>query len=108
MIPLNTTTVSTTRADPTVDPYDPGQSVVAIGSHVRAVIKSVGGSVHLVGGQRVVEPATVVCDRFDLEEGDTMTDDRTGEVWTVLNVSGFPQLGLDHLSATLRSVSGAT
>lgn len=107
MIPLATTSVSTTRADRTVDAYDPDQAVTAIASGIRAVIHAGGGTVRLVGGQRVVNPATVTCDPFDLRAGDTMTDDQTGQTWTVLAVSSYPQLGLGHLQASLRSTEGA-
>lgn len=110
MIPLATTSISVvrTQTDPNADPYDGDQTPVDVASNVRAIINMGGGSVRLVGGQRVVTPAQLVCDPIDLRPGDTVTDDQTGQSWTTLGVSSYPQLGLSHLTAQLRITEGAT
>ena|SRR5579875_2628304 len=110
MIPLATTTVSSTRATLSglEDPYDsPAVAPTPVVSGLRAVIGRPNAKVGLVGGQRVEIDAAMVCDPADIEAGDVVTDAQ-GNTWQVVTVASVAAFGFAHLNVGLRQVTGAT
>lgn len=107
-IPLATTTISVARvaADPTRDGYDAPPAASTVASGVRAHIGRPAGNVNLAGGVRESVGFTLDCDPIVLTTGDTITDDRTGEQYTVLWARTRIGLGLDHTQAALQQVTG--
>ena len=77
-----------------------------IATNVRATIGLPSASATLVGGDRIVYNATMVCDKCDLQAGDQVTDAQ-GTAWVVLTVVPQVGLGLDHYTVALRLVTGA-
>ena len=79
-----------------------------IARNVRAVISLPSAAPNLVGGERIVTNATMMCDPCNIQPGDTATD-TAGTEWTVLTV--VPQqglgLGVSHYTVALRLVTGA-
>lgn len=111
MIPLATTTVHVTRTyagDSVDDPYTDPVTAYVTASNVRAVIRIGGGSAKLVGGQRVVYPATLYCDPCDVLPGDTVTDDTLAQDWFVLEARQRNHIGFAFVEVGLRGVEGAT
>jgi hypothetical protein len=110
-IPFNTTTVTVSRlVDPVdTDEYDPVQpSPSQIVAGVRAVVSLPGGSVNLTGGDRVDFNTRLTCDLCDLQTEDIVTDDIEGTAWVCLWSRKSIGLGLDHIVAGLRLVTGAS
>lgn len=115
-LPLSNTTITVSRpaSDATagdwVDGYDANPPALAeVQSGVAAMIPPPSASARLAGGDRVVYNATMQCDPCDLQNADIVTDDASGNQWTVLwvtPVAGF--LGFDHLTVGLRMVEGFT
>lgn len=110
-VPLSTNTVSIHRlfppAGPPADGYDanpPAPRCIETG--LRATISPPSGSTRLVGGERVVYDTKMYCDTTDLQTADTVTDERDGTVWTVLNVRRIESFGFSHMTASLREVEG--
>ena len=90
-----------------VDGYDedvPRPSQIA--TRVRATIGLPSAAPNLVGGDRIVYNATMVCDPCDIRENDSVVDAQ-GTRWVVLTVVPQVGLGLDHYTVALRLVTGA-
>ena len=109
-IPYANTTVVISRVeegedDDGYDPNPPRPNEIARG--VRAVVSMPSASATLVGGDRIVYNATLTCDVTDLQANDTIEDVSTGLTWRCLTVVFQGGLGIDHMVANLRLVSGA-
>jgi hypothetical protein len=93
--------------DSTVDGWDDNPPTpIQTASGVRAVVSLPSAAPNLVGGDRIVYNATMTCDLCDLQANDTVTDSQ-GTQWRCLTVVTQIGLGLDHMAANLRLVSGA-
>ena len=101
-------TISRLPVDQTdVDEYDADQPLpVQVATNVRATIGLPSAAPNLVGGDRIVYNATMVCDPCNIQQGDTVRDAQ-GTLWTVLTVVPQVGLGLDHYTVALRLVTGA-
>lgn len=100
-------TITRTVEDETIDGYDPNPPTPAqVATGVRATIGAPSAQANLVGGDRIVTNAQMVCDLCDIQAADTVTD-QNGVVWTVL--TAVPQIGfaMDHIAVALRLVEGA-
>lgn len=109
-VPLATTTVTVREvpADPNRDPYDAAPAAVTVASGVRAHISTSSGREQVAGGSQEVVTFRLSCDPFDggLSHQATVEDEQTGEVYEVVwSVARFG-IGLDHIQAGLRQVSG--
>lgn len=105
MIPLATTTVTVTR--PASDPdRDLPQTPTDVAAGVRAHISAPSGQELRAGGSRERVDARLTCDVIDLQHGDTITDDTTGDEWRCTSARQRLGLGLDHVEAGLVAVSG--
>jgi len=109
-LPLATTTISVTRRvdRSDEDPWDrdEGPQPTVIASGVPADI-SLNMARSGSPGDTETREFMLACDRTDLTFRDTVTDEKTGEVyevtWATLN-PGLP--GFEHIQAGLRQVSG--
>lgn len=107
-LPLTTTTVTIERVTEAAnDPTDaPTVSTVAAG--VPADIGSPAGTDQVVGGSReLVDAVLLVNPDVDLQRGDSVVDDLTGESWRLAWLRERTGLGLDHLRGGLQRVKGA-
>lgn len=107
-IPIATTTIQVLRvpADPTRDPTEPGVEAEVAGG-VRAHISTATGSEQLASGaaqERVY--FRLAADPCDLEHNDVVVDEATGERYEVQWVRHRQELGMDHVQAGLRQVTG--
>ena len=107
-LPFTTTTVTIERpSDLTTDPGD-GITLSTIASGVGAVLSSPSGREQIVGGQQqIIDKVLYVDGLTDLTHVDTVTDAATGTAYSVSWVDRRPELGLDHLKAGLKVVTGA-
>jgi hypothetical protein len=110
MIPVSSTTITVQRdvAAQTDDPY--GETTVTlttIATNVRAVISPPSGLARLVGGSRSVYDAMLRCDPTSIDPQDVVTDDSSGQQWTVLWVTNPSAFGITFTEAALRIVEGA-
>lgn len=108
VIPFATTalTIDRTTLAAGVDPYDPNPPApVTIATGVRAVISTPSASTHLVGGMENVYNARLTCDICDLQTDDSVTE-TDGTQWRCLWVRPQVGLGVDHLVAQLRMITG--
>lgn len=112
MIPLATTTITVWRsptddgAEP-FDPLDPPEDHEMVVAGVRAHISSPSGDEAVTsGGDREVVQFGLGCDPCDVEHGDVVVDDTTGEQYQVDWAHHRVGLGLDHVTGGLRQVSG--
>ena len=106
MIPLATTTVTVSRSsqDGTKDLRSTiTWSTYAAG--VRAHIGEPAGVETVAGGSREDVAFRLDCDPCAIRHDDRVTDDSTGEVYTVEWVKQREGLGLDHTVAQLRQVT---
>lgn len=115
MIPESTTTFTILRRrsnipDGMVDPYEPEDTTTAqitVASGVRAHISRPSGAERYRGGSQEVVQLPFVCDLADVSNLDQVRDETTGKVYDVTWAEGRqPGFGLDHVTGTLRAVSG--
>lgn len=110
-IPLNTTTITVRRSVFTgdEDPYDTPPEPTDIATGIRAVISATSGN-DLIAGRSTQETVSfgVRCDPTDLEAGDQVVDDTSGEVFEVMWAHTTVGLELDHTTGELRRVTGVT
>jgi len=101
-IPISTTTVSVlTRTQP--EPYETATwAVVSAGT--RAVIGAPSGREGMATGSAEVVDAVLHADTLELDHGQRVRDDRTGETWDVVWVQVRQGYALDHVRAGLRRV----
>lgn len=107
-LPFTTTTVTVTRPDDlTADPGD-GITLTTVASSVGAVLSSPSGRERIIAGQQqIVDKVLYVDQGTDLTHADTVTDTATGVVYEVSWVDERTELGLGHLKAGLKIVTGA-
>lgn len=106
-VPLATTRVTVKRPASGDDPYET-VTATTVAEHVRAHISAPRGGETLTGGQGEVVDAVLLCDIVDLSHYDRIEDETSDETWQVMWVRRRRGLGLDHMSAGLRSTSGAS
>lgn len=108
MIPLVTTTVTIDRGTSTGDPYE-SDTVTAVATDVDAHISGPSGSDQRVGGsQEVVDAVLLAPTTPMILRGDQVTDNVTGDAWTVTWVRTRTGLGLAHQRAGLVAVAGGS
>jgi hypothetical protein len=111
-IPLANTTITIRRRNLTAieDPADPAEypavewATIAIG--VRAVIAPPTANTQLIAGDRVAYGSTLRSDPCDMKPEDHLIDAKDGTEWTVLWCREFDAIGLNHMEAQLRMVTG--
>lgn len=105
-IPLNTTTITVRRSnqDGTLDAID-GVTYTTLKSGIRAVISSPSGAETNAGGSSEDTTASLACDVTDIRHTDRILDETTGETWEVSWARLRAGLGLDHMTAGLRSIT---
>jgi len=105
-LPLATTTVTIRRPEGGDDPYEADRGSLVVRGR-RAHIGSPHGSETIVGGSKEVVDAVLRLDPSPcLTHRDLVTDDGTGECWSVVWVRQRQGLGLDHQAVGLRAVKG--
>ena len=107
MIPLASTTITTSRPDPTEDPADSSAEPTVVATGVRAHFSVPRGRTTIAPGEQSVVDMVMGCDPCDLKHTDLVTDDTTGVVYTVVWVVERSGLGLDHLEVGVNVVSFA-
>lgn len=109
-LPLATTTVAIARvpSDPTRDGYDTAPEPATIATGVRAHIGAPSGSQNITAGDRTAVTFTIDTDPTDMQADDTVTDERTGEVYRCVWARSRRGLGLDHTTGSLQQVAGAS
>ncbi|MBM4414904.1 MAG: hypothetical protein FJ035_01235 [Chloroflexi bacterium] len=107
-VPLATTTIAVLRVpvDATRDPYDAQPAADTVASGVRAHISSPSGREHVAGGSQEVVEFRLACDPVDLRHTDRVQDEQTGSTYEVVWARPRQGLGLDHIEAGLKQVSG--
>lgn len=110
MIPIATTTITVKRvpADDTRDGYDTPPAAVTIATGVAASIGAPSGSQNITTGDRTVVTFKLTCDPTDLQADDSVVDDTTGEEYRCIWARQRQGLGLDHTTAALEQVEGAS
>lgn len=107
---LDTTTIAVTRPSPgsDIDPYVVSDDIAReqIASGIRAHISAPGGREIEAGGSQEVVEWRLYCDLVDLQRTDRVEDENTGETYEVLFASQRLALGMDHVIAGLKKVSG--
>lgn len=105
-IPLATTTITVARvpADPDRDPADEQPAAETVTAGVRAHLSGITGNENFPTQEVITRK--LACDPTDLEHGDTITDDTTGAVYTVVYAEPRVGLNLDHVEAGLKKVEG--
>jgi hypothetical protein len=111
LIPFSTTTIQISREPQTTD-VDPGDTppgppaIIATG--VRAVISVPNDVTNLVASWSTTSNTTLYVDPgTDVMAGDEITDEITGEVWSMLNASHIYAL-IPHISGAMRLKSSVT
>lgn len=109
-IPVATTTISVERVEllATSDPYDPATaSPETVASGVRAHLSSPGG-IELQRGASSQEDVSwrLACDPCDITADCVIVDDATGDRYEVEWARLRTGLGVDHIEAALRQVTG--
>lgn len=94
-----------------IDGYDdietaPVEPLILTAEDVRAVIELPTANPNLIGGDKIVYNATMLCDPCDIQQGDWVF--AYDKQYTVLAVIHQHGLGLDHLTVTMRLVTGAS
>lgn len=105
-LPIATTTITVARpsdGDPTDAP-----TFTPLASRHPAVIAAPSGSGNPAGGVQEVVDAQLRCDVLALAPADVVTDEVTGDTYAVVWARQRVGLGLDHTTAGLRKVTGAT
>lgn len=110
MIPLATTTITVQRTAllATADPYDAVTAAPeTVASGVRAHLSAPGGF-ETQGGQSAQEDVTwrLSCDPCEINSECVVVDDTTGDTFEIEWARLRTGLGLDHVEAGLRQVSG--
>jgi hypothetical protein len=107
-VPLATTTVAVLRvpADTARDPYDAQPAPETVASGVRAHISSPSGRERVAGGSQEVVEFRLACDPVDLRHTDRVQDEQCGAIYEVVWARPRKGLGLDHVEAGLKQVSG--
>lgn len=110
-LPLATTTIDVTRPanDGSVDLVDnnPPSTPSTVASSIPAVISSPTSRTSLVSGERVVVSASFRSDPCDVQTGDTLTDNTSGQSYLVLWALSRYELGLTYSYGDLQIVKGA-
>lgn len=109
-IPLATTTITVKRVPPddTRDGYDAAPDPATIASGVAANIGAPSGSQNITTGDRTVVTFKLTCDTTDLQADDQVVDDNTGDTYRCIWARARQGLGLDHTTAALEQVEGAS
>ena len=107
-IPVATTTIAVLRvpSDPGRDPYDAKPAAEVIASRIRAHLSSPSGRERTVGGSQEVVEFRLSCDPVDLRHTDQVQDEQTDAVYEVTWARIRQGLGLDHVEAGLKQVTG--
>lgn len=106
-LPLSTTTVTVRRPTAGEDRYETASATPTVASGVAAHVSSPSGAELNAGGQQEQVDAVLLCEAgTDVSHYDEITDDTTGDVWTVAWTRQRVGLGLDHTIAGLRRVTG--
>lgn len=115
MIPLATTTISVLRltAAQLADPYDnesvdsgPASGFNVVQTGIRAHISAPSGREQVAGGEQADVAFKLAADPCDLDHADRVKDESTGHVFLVDWAFLRTAMGLDHVTAQLRRVSG--
>ena len=101
-LPVATTTV-TVLTHAQADPYE-AESWLPVSSGTRAVIGAPSGREGRASGSAETVDAVLHADPVELDHGQRVEDERTGDVWDVVWVQDRRGLGLDHVRAGLRRV----
>jgi hypothetical protein len=106
VIPLSSTTITVKEVptDATRDGYDVLPAATILASGVRAVISSPGGRERRAGGSQQDSSMHLDCDPCPLTHRSTVTDEKTGTVYTVNWVEARNGMGLDRMEAGLQRV----
>lgn len=109
-IPLATTTITIKRVPPddTRDGYDAAPDLATIATRVAANIGAPSGSQNITTGDRTVVTFRLTCDPTDLQADDQVVDDTTGDTYRCVWARGRKGLGLNHTTAALEQVTGAS
>ena len=107
-VPLATTSIAVLRVptDATRDPYDAQPAPETVVSGVRAHISSPSGRERVAGGSQEVVEFRLACDSVDLRHTDRVQDEQSGAIYEVVWARSRQGLGLDHVEAGLKQVSG--
>lgn len=109
-IPVATTTIRVERvpSDGDRDPYDAAPAAATVASGVRAHISTGRGSEDRAGSDRSIVQFRLSCDLFTggLLHTDTVTDERSGEVYEVRWSVSRDVAGLAHFQAGMDQISG--
>jgi hypothetical protein len=105
VIPLATTTISIERRGDESANYE-AATLTAVAAGVRAHIGTPAGTEFLRGGTRETVTFHLDCDPVELDSECEVVDDQTGERYQVIWAKARRGLGLDHVAADLRQVSG--
>ena len=105
---LATTQISVLRvaADSARDPYDAQPAPAVLASGVRAHISTPNGREQTAGGSQEVVEFRLSCDPVDLRHTDQVQDKQTDALYEVTWARLRQGLGLDHVEAGLKQVSG--
>jgi hypothetical protein len=107
MIGLATTTITVRRVPGgPVDMDGPLPAAETVASGVRAHLSTPTGAERIIGGSMETVDRLLGSDPCDLDHADTVTDEGTGLVYTVVFAELSRGLGLDHMVAGLRRVTG--
>lgn len=110
MIPLATTTITVERTAllATDDPYDtPTASPETVASGVRAHLSTPGGFEVQRGATQQEDVAwRLACDPCDMTADCVVVDDATGDRFEIEWARLRTGLGIDHIEAGLRQVTG--
>lgn len=108
MIPFNTTTITIKRDAPGApdDPYDAQPPRVEIATGIRAHISTSTGFEVVAGGSQEIVSFRMDCDPVSLTNLDIVIDETTEEEYEVTWARIRHGLGLDHVEAGLKQITG--
>ena len=109
-VPLHTTTIAVLRvpADSARDPYGAQPAAEVIASGIRAHISTPRGREQTAGGSQEVVEFRLSCDPVDLRHTDRVRDEQADALYEVTWARTRKGLGLDHVEAGLKQVTGAS
>lgn len=107
-VPIATTTIAVLRVptDVSRDPYDAQPDPETVVSGVRAHVSSPSGRERVAGGSQEVVEFRLACDPTDLRHTDRVQDEQSGATYEVVWARPRQGLGLDHVEAGLKQVTG--
>ena len=104
---IDTTTVTIVRPDASGDPYE-AATTITVATGVRAHISAPSGNDLAIGGDKeVISAVAYLPAGTTVTRADQITDDQTGDTYTVAWSHARRGLGLDHVQLGLRAVEGA-